>query len=221
MRGTFAAIVVCSAISISIAEARPRYDRGARACEYEDDDDRPEVLVSVGFAKLGIDVDQFNASVSAFSLAAGLVSGNYYTYAELLVGHQHGKLGNLRTAGLAAGASLHVRRTLGVFRMQQRRPPIWMMVGSWIDVGIGYHLLRWDDGQVARPEASLGFGGGNLFGRRAKSVGLEVELRMVVSPGARWDAALGRCIGACEMAPPSLHRYDLGTLLMIRFPFSW
>jgi hypothetical protein len=181
----------------------------------------PRFLIELGFVSSDMMVDRFETDIDAFVIAAGRLRGRTYYYGELISGWQHGKLDGERTSGFAGTASLRARRAVGRMHLDDKRESIWATADTWVDVGIGYQLLRWGDGQVGRPEVSLGIGGGYLLGKRSRCGGMGLELRLIVAPGARVESTAGRCIGACEPASVSLHRYDVGAQATFRFPFSW
>ncbi len=180
--------------------------------------DRAAYLVQLGFVELDMPLDRFDADVSAFQLAAGGVLGRAFVYGEVVGGIQHGELGERRVSGFAGSASVRVRRAIASLGIGD--DVHWMRAGCWVDAGAGYQIFTWDGGHAARPELSLGVGGGYRFGARARSFGFAFELRLVAAPGARWDAFASRCTGACGEMAPVRRGLDVGAALVIGFPFS-
>lgn len=204
-----ATAIVLGAVAISTSTAARAEDRATA---------RPSYLVQLGLVDLDMSLDRFDTEVSAFQLAAGWMRGRSFVYGEVVGGVQHGEVGERRFSGLAGAASVRVRRAIASLGIGD--DVHWMQAGCWIDAGAGYQVFTWDGGRAARPELSLGVGGGYLFGERTRSLGFVFELRLIAAPGARWDAFASRCTGACGEMTPARHGLDLGAMFLIGVPFS-
>lgn len=91
-------------------------------------------------------------------------------------------------------------------------------IDGWLEGGVGLHVIQWrDGGRLVRPDALVGVGLSERFGR-TKSMSLDAGLLIVVGRGA--GGGVPGCAGPCDEATPPVH-VDLELIDHCAFTARW
>jgi hypothetical protein len=174
---------------------------------------RFEAAVGLMFGSHG--ADDYVGDQTGGAIDVGIRSGKWFGYGEYALFHHHGELADMTISGLLHRASANVRYDL---------KQLWFddagVLSAWIEAGIGYELIRWEaGGNLGRPDASIGVGGGIQIGKAGKRIGIGYAIRLLATPAPERKGEPLQCAGPCY-EPTGPLGVDLGGIFVILFPFE-
>jgi hypothetical protein len=174
---------------------------------------RVEAAVGLMFGSVG--ADDYVGSATGGAIDLGLRRGRWFGYGEYALFQHDGELADVAISGLLHRASANARYDLRQLWFGDEA-----VLSAWFEAGLGYELIRWEGGgNLGRPDASVGIGGGIQVGEEASRIGIGYSIRLLFTPAPERKGEPMQCAGPCY-EPTGPLGVDVGGLFVILFPFE-